>query len=191
MLHVTPPMSSPAVLRANKQLTNEAGYVEVDRSTLQHVRYPNIFGIGDCTNLPTSKTAAAIGNLVHHLEWRVKINYFHTFILAGQNKIVYDNLKLQMEGKKPSKSYDGYTSCPLVTGYSTCILAEFDYDGKPLETLPINQAKERLTSFLLKKEIMPMLYWKLMLKYDTIYYHEISFTSWLIPPYHLFSFIFS
>ena len=82
-----------------------------------------------------------------------------------------------MEGKKPSKSYDGYTSCPLVTGYSTCILAEFDYDGKPLETLPINQAKERLTSFLLKKEIMPMLYWKLMLKYDIIYYHEISFTS--------------
>ncbi|XP_057375994.1 sulfide:quinone oxidoreductase, mitochondrial-like [Daphnia carinata] len=142
MLHVTPPMSSPAVLRANKQLTNKAGYVEVDRSTLQHVRFPNIFGIGDCTSLPTSKTAAAV---------------------AGQNKIVFDNLRLLMDGKKLSQKYDGYTSCPLVTGYSKCILAEFDYDGKPLETLPINQAKERMTSFFMKKELMPQLYWKLML----------------------------
>jgi len=63
MLHATPPMSAPAVLRDTKQLTNESGYVEVDRSTLQHVRFPNIFGIGDCTNLPTSKTAAAVGRL--------------------------------------------------------------------------------------------------------------------------------
>lgn len=71
-----------------------------------------------------------------------------------------------MEGKKLSQKYDGYTSCPLVTGYSKCILAEFDYDGQPLETLPINQAKERMTSFFMKKELMPLLYWKLMLKYD-------------------------
>lgn len=61
MLHITPPMSAPDVLKTNKQLTNDAGYVEVDRLTLQHVRFPNIFGIGDCSNLPTSKTAAAIG----------------------------------------------------------------------------------------------------------------------------------
>ncbi|KAK4007956.1 hypothetical protein OUZ56_013116 [Daphnia magna] len=142
MLHVTPPMSSPALLRANKELTNEAGYLEIDKSTLQHVRFPNIFGIGDCTSLPTSKTAAAI---------------------AGQNKIVFDNLRFLMDGKKLSQKYDGYTSCPLVTGYSKCILAEFDYDGKPLETLPINQAKERMTSFFMKKELMPLLYWKLML----------------------------
>ena len=129
MLHVTPPMSAPAVLRDNKQLANDSGFVEDDRSTLQHVRFSNIFGIGDCTNLPTSKTMAAI---------------------ASQNKIVYDNLLLQMEGKKPINKYDGYTSCPLVTGYSKCILAEFDYDGQPLETLPINQAKERSTSFFMK-----------------------------------------
>lgn len=64
MLHVAPPMSAPAVLRANKQLVNEAGYVEVDKLTLQHVRFPNIFGIGDCTNLPTSKTAAAVGKRI-------------------------------------------------------------------------------------------------------------------------------
>lgn len=61
MLHVAPPMSAPPVLSANKHLVNEAGYLEIDKSTLQHVRFPNIYGVGDCTNLPTSKTAAAIG----------------------------------------------------------------------------------------------------------------------------------
>jgi hypothetical protein len=80
-----------------------------------------------------------------------------------------------MEGKTPSQKYDGYTSCPLVTGYSKCILAEFDYDGQPLETLPINQAKERNTSFFMKKEIMPVLYWKLMLKYDLYIFQKLFF----------------
>lgn len=61
MLHVVPPMGSPSVLATNKELANGAGYLELDRSTLQHVRYPNVFGIGDCTSLPTSKTAAAAG----------------------------------------------------------------------------------------------------------------------------------
>lgn len=61
MLHITPPMSSPDVLKANKQLTNDAGFVEVNPSTLQHVRFPNIFSIGDCSSLPTPKTAAAVG----------------------------------------------------------------------------------------------------------------------------------
>lgn len=36
---------------------------DVDKETLQHKKYPNIFGIGDCTNLPTSKTAAAVGKV--------------------------------------------------------------------------------------------------------------------------------
>ena len=28
---------------------------------MQHVNYPNVFGIGDCLNVPTAKTAAAVG----------------------------------------------------------------------------------------------------------------------------------
>lgn len=60
MLHVTPPMSPPDVLKTSP-VADAAGWVDVDRDTLQHKRYPNVFGIGDCTNLPTSKTAAAVG----------------------------------------------------------------------------------------------------------------------------------
>ncbi len=42
-------------------LLDAAGFLDVNKETLQHIRYPNVFGIGDCTNVPTSKTAAAIG----------------------------------------------------------------------------------------------------------------------------------
>ena len=37
--------------------------------------------------------------------------------------------------------YDGYTSCPLVTGHGKLILAEFDFNGEPLETFPVDQSK--------------------------------------------------
>lgn len=59
-LHVTPPMSTPDVVR-DSPLVDAAGFVDVDKNTLQHKKYSNIFGIGDCTNAPTSKTAAAAG----------------------------------------------------------------------------------------------------------------------------------
>lgn len=62
MLHVTPPMSSPDVLKTSP-VADSAGWVDVDKETLQHKKYPNVFGIGDCTNLPTSKTAAAVGRV--------------------------------------------------------------------------------------------------------------------------------
>lgn len=69
-----------------------------------------------------------------------------------------------MNGKKATEEYDGYTSCPLVTGYSSCILAEFDYNLQPLETFPVDQSKERKSMFHLKKSLMPSLYWNAMLR---------------------------
>lgn len=62
MLHVTPPMGPPAVLKGSL-LEDQAGWLDVDKDTLQHKKYTNVFGIGDCTNLPTSKTAAAVGKI--------------------------------------------------------------------------------------------------------------------------------
>lgn len=62
MLHVTPPMSAPDVLKKSP-VVDDAGWVDVDKETLQHKKYSNVFGIGDCTNLPTSKTAAAVGKI--------------------------------------------------------------------------------------------------------------------------------
>lgn len=54
-------MSAPDVLSANKELTNEQGFVNVDKDTMQHLKYKNVFAIGDCSGTPNSKTAAAAG----------------------------------------------------------------------------------------------------------------------------------
>ncbi|PKU48135.1 sulfide:quinone mitochondrial [Limosa lapponica baueri] len=142
MLHVTPPMGPPDVL-INSPVADEIGWVDVNKETLQHKKYPNVFGIGDCTNLPTSKTAAAV---------------------AAQSGVLDKTISLVMKNQLPTKKYDGYTSCPLVTGYNKVILAEFDYDAQPLETFPIDQSKERITMYHMKADMMPFLYWNMLLR---------------------------
>jgi sulfide:quinone oxidoreductase len=49
------------VIAKNTELSDSTGFLNVHKGTLQHVKYSNIFGIGDCTTLPTPKTAAAFG----------------------------------------------------------------------------------------------------------------------------------
>ncbi|XP_074595613.1 sulfide quinone oxidoreductase [Brevipalpus obovatus] len=134
-MHVTPPQRPPSVL---KPIADANGFVDVDPGTLQHKQYKNIWALGDCANLPTSKTAAAA---------------------AAQTKVVFYNAMNALNNFPLPYKYDGYTSCPLVTGYGKCILAEFDYKLEPKETFPINQAKERLSMYILKKNLMPWLYW--------------------------------
>lgn len=87
-----------------------------------------------------------------------------TFSIAAENGILFQNLTNVINGKQPELKYDGYTSCPLVTGYEKCILAEFDYSGQPLETFPVDQSKERRSMFLMKKDMMPSIYFNLMLR---------------------------
>jgi eukaryotic sulfide quinone oxidoreductase len=69
-----------------------------------------------------------------------------------------------MNGQTPTQNYDGYASCPLVTGYDSAILAEFDYNLTPMETFPVDQAKERYSMYLMKRDLMPPLYWNFLLK---------------------------
>ncbi|MBL9125681.1 MAG: NAD(P)/FAD-dependent oxidoreductase [Planctomycetaceae bacterium] len=142
LIHVTPPMSAPDVIKMSP-LANDAGWVEVDKFTLQHPRIPNVFSLGDCSGLPTSKTGAAI---------------------RKQAPVVVQNLLSAMQGSPLEARYDGYTSCPLVTGYGRLVLAEFDYEGQPQETFPVDQSKERLSMYLLKAYALPRLYWHGMLR---------------------------
>ena len=135
-------MSSPDFIKRSP-LANEAGWVDVSKYTLQHVRYPNVFSLGDSSSLPTSKTAAAI---------------------RAQMPILTANLLSVMNGGPPVATYDGYTSCPLITGYGKLILAEFDYDLKPQETFPFDQGQERYSMYLLKRYIIPIIYWDGLLK---------------------------
>lgn len=142
MLHVCPPMAAPDFIQ-HSLLADEAGWIDVHPRTLQHNRFANVFGLGDASNLPTSKTGAAI---------------------RKQAPVVVENLMALMDGRPLRAQYDGYTSCPVVTGYNKVVLAEFDYDKRPRETMPFNQAVERRSMYFLKKNLLPIMYWKGMLK---------------------------
>jgi cation diffusion facilitator CzcD-associated flavoprotein CzcO len=60
--------------------------------------------------------------------------------------------------------YNGYTSCPIVTGYRKLFLADFDYEKHPQETFPFDQSKERWSMWLLKRYLLPQIYRHGMLK---------------------------
>jgi sulfide:quinone oxidoreductase len=142
MLHVTPPMSAPNFIKES-QLAAASGWVDVDKLTLQHVRYPNVFALGDCSSLPTSKTGAAI---------------------RKQAPVVAANVMASIQSLPMTATYDGYTSCPLVTGYGSLILAEFDYNFQPKESFPFDQSKERYSMYALKAYGLPAMYWNGMLR---------------------------
>ena len=142
MIHVTPPMSAPDFIK-DSSLAASTGWVEVNPQTTQHTRYPNVFALGDCSNLPTSKTGAAI---------------------RKQAPVTSNNIMAAINGVAMPKSYDGYTSCPLVTGYGKLILAEFDYDKNPMESFPFDQSKERYSMYALKAHGLPRMYWHGMLQ---------------------------
>ncbi|VDL59460.1 unnamed protein product [Hymenolepis diminuta] len=146
LLHLTPPMSAPAVLETGTDFTSPEsnGFVSVSPDTLRHVKYPNVFALGDCSNLPTSKTAAAISS-----ESRVLCENLTDVIRGGSGEVA---------------KYNGYTSCPLITGYRKGILAEFDYNLTPLETFPIDQSQERAFFAWIKRSILPSLYWNGLIK---------------------------
>ena len=56
LLHVSPPMSAPVCV-SSSALADAAGFVDVDKNTMQHVRFPNVFAAGDVGSTPNSKTA--------------------------------------------------------------------------------------------------------------------------------------
>jgi len=142
--HVTPKQSAPDWVKASPLATSEpTGYVEVNKTTMQHVRYPNVFALGDAGSTPNSKTGAAI---------------------RKQAPVVVKNLMAYLANSSLSGEYNGYASCPIVTSNKHMLLAEFDYTMTRTPSIPlINTVKPRRDMWLLKKYGLPFLYWKFMM----------------------------
>jgi sulfide:quinone oxidoreductase len=152
-LHLAPPQQAPDFIRESK-LVNEAGWLDVDHNSLQSNKFENIFGLGDVAGLPTAKTGAAI---------------------RKQAPVVVDNLlKLINNKAADNKTYMGYSSCPLVTGYGEMVLAEFNYknefvpDPKLKQMLVFNSDKPHWRLWFLKKYMLPYLYWNKMMKGEEV-----------------------
>jgi len=151
MLHLAPPQTAPDFIRDSPFANPEGphkGFVQVDIHTLQHVQYKNVFALGDCAALPTAKTGAAI---------------------RKQAPVVVDNIIRMMKHLQFGEhQYEGYSSCPIVTGYGKMLLCEFKYDNvrdsDKLLTRFVDTTKEQWSMWILKKYGLPWLYWNMMMK---------------------------
>ncbi len=156
MLHVTPPQCAPKFI-SESSLSDDAGWLDVDKNTLQSTKHSNIFGLGDATNTPNSKTAAAI---------------------RKQAPVVVKNLAAVKRGAALTPDYDGYASCPLTTAYGKMMLAEFRYGGEVTPTIPLSPKVPRSSYWYIKKWGLAMMYWDFMLKgYEWDVAHNVNFAE--------------
>jgi sulfide:quinone oxidoreductase len=137
-----PPQSAPDFIRQST-LANADGWVDVDQNTLRHTRHSNIFSLGDCSSLPTSKTAAAV---------------------KAQAPILVNNIVAALQGAEVPARYNGYTACPVTTSNGKVLLAEFTYAGTVATTLPLDSRIPRRFYWWLKRSFLPWFYWNWLLK---------------------------
>ena len=145
MLHAVPPQVAPTFV-ARSSLAGADGFVAVDPGTLRHVRYRNVFSLGDACSAPNAKTAAAV---------------------RKQAPVVAVNVLAALAGREPIAVYDGYGSCPLTVERGRIVLAEFGYGGKLLPSFPkwlLDGARATRAAWFLKDRLLPPLYWNAMLK---------------------------
>lgn len=142
MLHVVPPQVAPDFIR-HSPLADAAGWCEVDPHSLQQVRYPHIFALGDVCSTSNAKTAAAVRKQI---------------VVVAENL-----LALRKQAPLPLK-YDGYGSCPLTVEKGKVVLAEFGYGGRLLPTFALDPTVARRSAWFLKATVLPWFYWNGMLK---------------------------
>jgi len=134
--NIIPPMRAPDVIRnsplpwANKW--TDQGWVEVDQYTMRHGRFSDVFAVGDAAGVPKGKTAASV-------KWQVPV--------------AVDQLVAQIEGRESTETYNGYTSCPLITQVGKAMLIEFDYKNNLTPSFPgiIAPLEELWISWLMKE----------------------------------------
>jgi sulfide:quinone oxidoreductase len=145
MMHVCPPQTAPDFIRVSP-LADAAGWIDVEQDTLRHKTFDNIWSLGDVTNAPNAKTAAAA---------------------RKQAPVVAANIVSDIQGRAQTAAYDGYGSCPLTVEKGKIVLAEFGYGGKLLPSFPkfvLDGTKPTRLAWLLKEQILPPIYWKAMLR---------------------------
>ena len=142
-LHVIPPQRAPEVIRQSglswADKWADQGWVECDQKTLRHLRYPDIFALPDVAGVPKGKTAASV-------KWQVPV--------------VEDHLVASLDGRDGTETYDGYTSCPLITRVGRAMLVEFDYHNNLVPSFPgvIAPLEELWISWLMKEVALKATY---------------------------------
>lgn len=145
-IHVVPPMSAPDVVRFSELAWQQGPmahqWLEIDQYSLQHRRYPEIFGVGDVIGTPFGKTAASV---------------------KKQAPVAEANILAFLAGRPLTARYDGYTSCPMITSIGKAILAEFGYEGKLMPSFSfISPTEESWVVWVMKEKMLQPAYYAML-----------------------------
>jgi sulfide:quinone oxidoreductase len=111
-LLVTVPLhGGAAYVERSPGLGDALGFVQTDKHTLQSPARPNVFALGDATDLPISKA----GSVTHF-----------------EAEILTENVVLHLAGRELVPGYDGHANCFIETGFGKALLIDFNYETEPL-----------------------------------------------------------
>jgi sulfide:quinone oxidoreductase len=114
LLVTVPAHGGAAYVERSPELGDALGFVPTDRRTLQAHARPNVFALGDATDLPTSKAGS--------------VTHFEAEVLA-------DNVARYLAREPLRPGYDGHANCFIETGFEKALLIDFNYDTEPLPGL--------------------------------------------------------
>ncbi len=98
-------------------LGDDNAFVQTDPRTLQSKLAPDIFALGDATNVPASKA----GSVAHF-----------------EAEVLEENIARFLAGEPVKPDFDGHANCFIETGFEKALLIDFNYDTEPLPgTFPI------------------------------------------------------
>jgi len=144
-LLVSVPAHEGAPFLRGSTLADELGFIKVDKHSLQSTLYENVFAIGDCSDVPTSKA----GSAAHFM-----------------GKTLTQNVIRAAHGQSPLQTYDGHVNCFIETGYEKGLMVDFNYETQPLKG---NYPLPGIGPFSLLKESAANHWGKLAFKW--IYWH--------------------
>ena len=139
-LHVAPPCTPHEVLKKSK-LVDANGYVDVNKETMRHAKFSNIWALGDCSNVPTPKTMAGA---------------------LSQSIVLAHNYVNSLDKKETNAKYTGYTSCPIFVGQTKLMLCEFKYGFEVDETFTKYQDTPNIFFYWVKRFFFPRVYFTLV-----------------------------
>jgi sulfide:quinone oxidoreductase len=111
-LLVTVPLhGGAAFVERTPELADALGFVPTDKATLQSTVKPNVFALGDATDLPTSKAGS--------------VTHFEAEVLS-------ENVARYFADQELERGFDGHANCFIETGFHKALLIDFNYDIEPL-----------------------------------------------------------
>lgn len=148
-LLVTVPTNKGDELMARSGLGDDLNYVPTNKATLQSQQYPNIFVLGDASNIPASKA----GSVAHF-----------------EAEILTENILRFIDGEPLKEEFDGHANCFIETGNGKALLIDFNYTHEPVEGTfpfpgvgPLRLLKESRINHM-GKLAFRWIYWNMLLK---------------------------